>query len=169
MRSGAQVTINSFTREKLKTFARTRYEDLENFFNEYADPQGKDLQLFTRVSKKIPDVMDQLWDCFGATNSKALTNRSYILSVYLFMEELSGGGTSFPKKQQKPFMEFVLKLWRRLKDEMRQGMDRSNRELYSFETLVSSAPGEAYQIERRHAKLVEYYSYFQQHGKIKGD
>ena len=49
------------------------------------------------------------------------------------------------------------------------GFDRKNRELYSFETLVSSAPGERYQIERRHEKLAEYYAYFRETGRIKGD
>ena len=34
----AQICINSFTREKLKSFARTRYDDLLNFFSEYEDP-----------------------------------------------------------------------------------------------------------------------------------
>ncbi len=47
-------------------------------------------------------------------------------------------------------------------------MDRKNRELYTFETLISSAPGEKYQIERRHQKMSEYYAYFGRTGKIKG-
>ena len=83
----AQICINSFKREKLREFAGTRYRDLESFFGEYADPRGKDLELFNVRSKRISETMDQLSECFGA-NAKNLRNRSYILSIYLFMEEL---------------------------------------------------------------------------------
>ncbi len=84
----AQICLNSFTREKLKTFARTRYEDLLHFFKEYEHPQGKDLDFFKDKGKKISGVMDDLWVAFG-DRAKQLKNRSYILSVYLFFEELS--------------------------------------------------------------------------------
>ncbi len=66
-------------------------------------------------------------------------------------------------------MDFVFKLWRRLREEISAGFDRKNKELYTFETYLSSAPGEKYQIERRHEKLREYYAYFSKTGKIKGD
>ena len=49
----AQICINSFNREKGGSFARTRYDDLEHFFNEYVDPKGKDLELFDKQSKTI--------------------------------------------------------------------------------------------------------------------
>lgn len=159
----AQICINSFTREKLKTFARTRYDDLIQFFDEYADPQGKDLERFRKRSKEIPDVLDLLWETFGE-KAEELRNRSYILSIYLFVEENGLG-----KNEQKQFSNFVFLLWKRLKEEARLGMDRKNRELYSFQSLLSSAPGEQYQIERRHGKLKEYYEYFKARQKIKGD
>ncbi len=164
----AQICINSFTKEKLKSFARTRYDDLLHFFSEYADPQGKDLELFKKESTKIVDVIDQLWECFGE-DTPNLKNRSYILSIYLFVEELVTKGGNLSKKEQKIFSDFVFRLWKRLREEMRMGIDRKNRELYSFETLLSSAPGEEYQIARRHEKLGEYYNHFKETGKIKGD
>ena len=164
----AQISINSFRKEKLNEFSRTRYENLEHFFNEYADPKGKDLELFNLQSKKISEVMDRLWECFGG-NAKNLKNRSYILSIYLFVEELISQEHDFSEREHKIFSKFVFKLWERLKEEARLGMDRINRELYSFQTLLSSAPGEAYQIERRHKKLSEYYEHFKQTGKIKDD
>jgi hypothetical protein len=164
----AQICINSFTRAKVREFARTRYEDLLAFFEEYERPQGKDLQFFQRQTKSISAVLDQLWACFGDA-TKRLRNRSYALSVYLFFEELCAGTGSLPLKDQRTFVDFVFKLWKRLRDEISAGFDRKNRELYVFETLVSSAPGEKYQIERRHLKLAEYYDHFKRTGKIKGD
>lgn len=165
---GAQICINSFTREKIGLFARTRYDDLIYFFREYEHPQGKDRSFFQSKTKKISDVMDKLLKCFG-DNAKKLRNRSYILSVYLFFEEMVEKDAALSEKDQKTFANFVFKLWERLRQEIGAGIDRKNRELYSFETLVSSAPGEKYQIERRHEKLREYYDHFANTGKIKGD
>ncbi len=164
----AQICINSFTRVKLGFFARTRYEDLLQFFQEYEHPQGKDLQFFQEAGKKIIIVMDQLTACLG-DRTKQLRNRSYILSVYLLFEELANEGKVGSPKEQRIFARFVFELWRRLKEEIKAGMDRKNRELYAFETLVSSAPGEKYQIERRHQKMSEYFKHFRETEKIKGD
>ena len=164
----AQICINSFNRKKLGSFARTRYEDLEHFFSEYVDPKGQDLGLFNMQSKRISDVLDQLSECFGG-NTKNLRNRSYILSIYLFMEELVGKEGKLSVREQKTFSNFASQLQKRLREESKLGMDRKNRELYSFQTLLSSAPGEAYQIERRHQKLGGYFEHFEKTGKIKGD
>ncbi len=164
----AQICINSFTRAKLSLFARTRYDDLLHFFGEYESPQGKDLTLFNEESKKILVVLDQLWTCFG-NKTENLKNRSYILSIYLFVEELVDQSGPLSKKECKTLSDYVFKLWRRLREETRLGMDRTNRELYSFQTFLSSAPGEVYQIEGRHKKLSEFYAHFKRTGKIKGD
>jgi hypothetical protein len=163
---GAQICINSFSREKIGSFSRTRYEDLQFFFKEYEHPQGADLQFFRDQTKKILGVLDGLWQCFD-NRTKELNNRSYILSVYLLFEEI--GANIKSQKEKQGFVDFAFKLWNRLKQEVKAGIDRKNRELYVFETMLSSAPGERYQIERRHQKLLEYYEYFSTTGKIKGD
>jgi hypothetical protein len=164
----AQICINSFSRAKLREFSRTRYDDLLHFFTEYADPRGPDLALFTAQSAKIASTLDQLWKCLGE-DARQLRNRSYILSIYLFVEELVAQSGDLSKRECKSFADFVAQLWKRLKEEMRLGVDRKNRELYSFETLLSSAPGEEYQIKRRHERLADYYSHYKDKGKIKGD
>ena len=164
----AQICINSFTRAKLQSFARTRYDDLLHFFGEYSDPKGKDRDLFDAQSESITQVMDQLFKCFGE-KTKELRNRSFILSIYLFIENVFREGGDFSKIEQETFSKFVFLLWRRLRAEARLGLDRENRELYSFQTLLSSAPGEEYQIARRHRKLTEYYENFKSTGKIPGD
>lgn len=163
---GAQLSINSFARAKLGSFSRTRYEDLQFFFKEYEHPQGSDLEFFRKQSKRILEVLDDLWQCF-ADRTRELSNRSYILSVYLVFEQLRDGVSS--PKDRKTFVDFVFGLWTRLRQEVSKGIDRKNRELYAFETMLSSAPGERYQIERRHQKLIEYYEHFKRTGKIKGD
>src|SRR5260370_5456105 len=42
----AQICINSFGRKRAATFKRTRWEDLRDFFHEYAHPHGIDSELF---------------------------------------------------------------------------------------------------------------------------
>jgi len=162
----AQVAINSFTRAKNGQFSRTRYEDLISFFYEYESPRGADLELFRKQTKTITAVLDGLADSFGDRVGD-LTNRSYILSVYLLFEEVRGSLRS--RADRGSFAEFVLALWNRLRQEIKAGFDRKNRELYVFETMVSSAPGERYQIERRHQKLLEYFAHFTKTSKIMGD
>ena len=162
----AQIAINSFMRAKLQAFARTRYEDLLYFFEEYGRPHGADLNFFREQSKKILSVLDGLWECFEE-RSNQLSSRSYILSIYFLFEKFRDSLRS--DKSKDNFVKFVFALWRRLREEIGAGFDRKNRELYVFETMLSSAPGEKYQIERRHQKLIEYYEYFMAAEKIKGD
>lgn len=162
----AQIAINSFTRKKVNAFARTRYEDLIFFFKEYERPQGADLELFDAQSEVIRSALDDLRSSFGKKASE-FRNRSYVLSIYLVFEELRGELEGVADK--KEFARFALELWRRLRAEMKAGFDRKNRELYVFETKLSSAPGERYQIEARHQLLVEYFEVFRDTGRIKGD
>ena len=106
----AQIAINSFSLQKTSSFARTRYDDLLHFFSEYAAPQGKDLALFKEASAQIVAVLTWLWGCFGA-EARDLKNRSYILSLYLFVEELAVKKKELSgKDEQKVFREFVFKL-----------------------------------------------------------
>ena len=86
----AQIAINSFTRAKQGSSARTRYEDLLSFFQEYARPTGHDIELFRKQSKAILATLDGLWNCFGERTSE-LSNRSDVLSVYLLFEDIGGG------------------------------------------------------------------------------
>ena len=87
--------------------------------------------------------------------------------MYLVFEELRTSLRSRPEREK--FVEFVFALWARLREEISAGFDRKNRELYVFETMLSSAPGERYQIERRHQKLLEYYEHFLKTARVKGD
>jgi hypothetical protein len=163
----AQIAINMFSLEKSKTFSRTRAEDLLPFFDEYEKPVGADAALFKKVTKRIIEVADKLSEDFGA-RAADLKNRSYILSVYLLYHQLEADGGLAAAAARRKYVEFSLTLWRELKDEAKRGIDRKNRELYAFENLVSSAPGERYQIERRNDSMAKYFAVFQRNGKLPG-
>ena len=158
----AQICINSFSRAQLGgSFARTRYEDLLDFFKAYAHPTGKDRVFFNQQTKKITTVIDQLWRALGE-DTATFSNRSYLLSVYLLFEELADEDGKVSEKVKKEFAEFVVTLWSQLKEEAKKGFNRTDEELYRFQTYLSSAPTERYQIEHRHNELKKYYEHFKE-------
>ena len=161
----SQIAINSFSRKNVGTFSRTRYEDLLFFFQQYAHPRGPDAELFENQTLKIVEVLDGLWSCFG-DRAADLKNRSYILSVFLLFEEI--GDDLASQADRDRFRDFVLTLWERLKKEAKAGMDRQNRDLFEFDSMLSSAPGERYQIDRRHSKFLDFYEHYREGESILG-
>jgi hypothetical protein len=165
----AQICINSFKRAKTKSFYRTRYEDLEYFFKDYKKVTGDELKFFNERCEHIIRVLNIIYKHFEP-EIKVLKNRSFILSLYLFVEELV---PTLAKKEMDKVMqdlvEFTPMFLKRLKEESKKGFDRENKDLYSFESYLSNAPGEKYQIENRDNKLKEFFEYYQKVGKIMGD
>jgi hypothetical protein len=164
----AQIAINMFYLDKSNMFSRTRSEDLMPFFEEYERPLAEDAVRFKRVTKRMMEVADKLDNAFGSRASE-LKNRSYILSAFLLFHQMDSDGAMATPAARKKFVEFTLGLWKALKEEAKRGIDRKNRELYMFENLVSSAPGERYQIERRHDSMAKYFATFQRNGKLPGE
>jgi hypothetical protein len=165
----AQICINSFRKAKLKTFSRTRYEDLYYFFREYKEVTGKEKQFFEERCKHILNVLSLLDDYFK-DKAKNLRNRSLILSIYLFIEDFYEHDKNVLKKIMPLIVAFTMKIIERLKEEAKLGIHRQNEELYRLESYLSNAPGEKYQIKKRHDKLAELFEYFLKNkSKIKGD
>ena len=165
---GAQIAINAFSKHKTGSFARTRYEDLRHFFEEYENPKGASGKIFVIETKRIVTVLNFLAQCLGRRIAE-LNGRSYILSIYLLTDWLIETVDVTRPREGKKLAEFILAIRKRLKEEAKKGIDRTNREIYELQTMLSSAAGEKYQIERRHNKLVEHYTFYKRNGKIKGD
>lgn len=165
----AQICINSYHKAKSNTFFRTRFNDLEDFFMAGKDPKAKELDFLNNRFASILSTLSIL-DKYFANKGHLLKNRSFVLSIYLFVEGLMGGkspgeiGEIVPK-----FVKFTELFLRRLKEEIKAGFQRQNKELYDFQSYLSNAPGERYQIERRHKGLGEFFTYYLSKGKIKGD
>ncbi len=164
----AQICINSFSKTIINDFSRTRYEDLDYFFETFKTISGNELKIFDAKCKHILSVLDVLRDNFGE-KANELRNRSFILSVYLFVEELVGKQKNEIKEIMSDFVTFSIDLLKRLKAEAKLGFQRKNEVLYIFESYLSNAPGEKYQIENRHKKLKELFEYYRDKRKIKGD
>jgi hypothetical protein len=165
----AQICINSFSSSKLKTFSSTRYEDLYYFFREYRELTGTEKIFFDERCQHIKNVLDIL-DKYFKDVAKLLRNRSFILSIYLFVENLYEEDKKELDKAMPLIVPFTMKILERLKEEAKLGIQRKNEELYRFESYLSNAPGEKYQIEKRHDRLIELFGYYLENkGKIKGD
>lgn len=165
----AQICINSFRKAKLKTFSRTRYEDLYYFFREYREVTGAEKKFFEKRCNHIINVLTIL-DNYFKDEAKHLRNRSFILSIYLFIEDHYEYDEKALKKAMPLIVSFTMILLKRLKEEAKLGIHRQNEELYRLESYLSNAPGEKYQINNRHEKLIKLFEYFLKHkGIIKGD
>ena len=130
----AQICINSFRRGKLHTFSRTRYEDLYYFFREYKEISGNEEIFFEERCKHIMDVLDVLSSGFK-DKAGDLRNRSFILSIYLFVEELYEQNDKKLKGKMPFIVSFAMKLLDRLKEEAKLGIHRKNEELYRLDLI----------------------------------
>lgn len=163
----AQLCINLFSREKLNAFSRTRYEDLQQFFRDYRNPIGDDRERFEKVSSRTRKLLTTLDHVFGES-ARELNNRSYVLSLCLLFDELRENEATQNGSEDAAFVDFALEVWRELKREKSLGIERQNKDLFEFQGMVSSAPGEKYQIARRHEKLKEFYEHYQVHQEVLG-
>lgn len=153
----AQICINSFSIEDNNEFSRTRYEDLNYFFEEYKKLKGNELKFFNNKCNNIISVLDVL-NAFYGKKAESLRNRSFILSIYLFVEEMIKTHRKRSLDNVMPmFVEFTFKFLNRLKAEAEAGFYRKNEELYRFQSYLSNAPGEKYQIISRHRKIEEFF------------
>ena len=165
----AQICINAFRRETLNVFSRTRYEDLYYFFREYKNITESNKDMYKTNCERIIVILGLLEYLFQNV-IEDLRNRSFILSLYLFVEELyKQDGETEVRGLKEKLVSFIGMLLLRLKEESKRGLGRTNKELYEFESFLSNAPGEKYQIQKRHDKLFELYKYYSIRNKIKGD
>lgn len=164
---GAQIVINAFSKHKMDSFARTRYEDLQHFFQEYKNPKGDALTFFSTQTQRIEDTLNFLSQCLRDRINE-LNGRSYVLSIYLFTDEVRETVSPTSKKDREELADFILTLRKRLKEDAKKGVDRTNREIYELQTMLSSSAGEKYQIARRHNKLFLLYDFYKVKGEIKG-
>lgn len=165
----AQICINSYHKAKSNTFFRTRFDDLEEFFMAGRDPKGKEQRYLDRCFATILSTLNIL-DEYFTNKGHLLKNRSFVLSVYLFVEEMTKGKNQKEiKVSMTKFVKFIELFLKRLKEEINAGFKRRNENLYNFQSYLNNAPGEKYQIKRRDEELKKFFTHYLASGKIKGD
>lgn len=161
----AQIVLNEFSlrdTEELE-FHRSRFTDLQDFFQKYRRFSTEDKKTIQNIS----DNLDSLTSHFRNKVSY-ITNRAMAVSVYFFVRELLKAS---PADDIDLFVEFMEKFLRTLKWQLPQGvkMHSAYHPLVGFQTNVNQAAGEKSAIIKRHDFLREYFYYYKEHGKIKGD
>lgn len=159
----AQIVLNEFSRRDDNAFHRTRYEDLQDFFKEYDRFKDKDKETILGIKQKLAKVVG----CFG-DKLKYIHSRAIAVSVYLFVSQLLDAGRETEIKQ---FVEFFEMFLRTLKWQLPLGvqMNPAYYDMLKFQTNVTQAAGEKSAMERRHDFLREYFYYYKETQKIKGD
>ena len=71
----------------------------------------------------------------------------------MLIEQRYADDSTTLEKNMPLFVKFTIKLLKRLREETKAGIHRTNEELYKFESYLSNAPGEKYQIEKRDEQL----------------
>jgi hypothetical protein len=159
----AQIVLNEFNKRDNNTFHRSRYVDLQDFFKEYDNFTPKDKETVVSIKEKFGKI-----DKYFGDKLKHIGNRAIAVSVYLFVGQLID---TAEEKETKQFVEFFEMFLRTLKWQLPLGvqMDSAYYNLLKFQTNVTQAAGEKSAIERRHDFLGEYFYYYKQTKKIKGD
>lgn len=159
----AQIVLNEFSRRDDNTFHRTRYEDSQDFFKQYDRFTSKDKETILRIKWKLEKITDYFGGKLAYIGSRAIA-----VSIYLFVSQLLDTGK---EKEIKQFIEFFELFLRTLKWQLPLGvqMHPVYYDLLKFQTNVTQAAGEKSAIERRHNFLGEYFHYYKETQKIKGD
>jgi hypothetical protein len=159
----AQIVLNEFSKRDNDAFHRSRYVDLQGFFKEYDKFAPEDKETVLSIKQKFDKI-----DKYFGNKLEHIENRAIAVSVYIFVSQLLDTGKEAEIKQFVEFFEIFL---RTLKWQLPLGvqMQPAYYDLLKFQTNVTQAAGEKSAIERRHNFLGEYFYYYKENKKIKGD
>jgi len=159
----AQIVLNAFNKRDNNAFHRSRYVDLQDFFKEYDKFTPKDEETVLSIKQRFEKIVQY----FG-NKLQYIKNRAIAVSVYLFVSQLLD---TEKETEIKQFIEFFELFLRTLKWQLPLGvqMHKAYYDLLKFQTNVTQAAGEKSAIERRHNFLGEYFYYYKETKKIKGD
>lgn len=159
----AQIVLNEFSRRDDNNFHRSRYVDLQDFFKEYDKFTPKDEETVLSIKQRFEKIVQY----FG-NKLQYIKNRAIAVSVYLFVSQLMD---TDKEKEIKQFVEFFDMFLRTLQWQLPLGVQMHSAywDLLKFQTNVTQAAGEKSAIERRHNFLGEYFYYYKETKKIKGD
>lgn len=160
----AQIALNFYSRNLTGDFHTSRYLDLQEFFKARSKFNDQD----TALTQQIREILDKIRKHFQE-RLRLVNNRAIAVSIFLFISELIEQNR---EKEIDRFIGFFVKFIQTLKWQIPLGVDMhpSYHDLLKrFQTYVTQAAGEKYAIQRRHEFWREYFDYYKQENKIKGD
>ncbi len=154
----AQICNNSAFINKTDEFRNSKYEDLEILYR-----VNKDFNLEGDSAKNILHVLNVLDEMFGVRAAE-ITNRASAVSIYLMVEEMSINNTLQGKEGL--IRDFYLGFLSELRDEVRLGIDATNRFLLLYQNRVIQAADSRTAMGERHDRLQEAFEYYLGSGSI---
>ena len=159
----AQIVLNFFSKKETGSFHRSRYLDLQDFFKQYSKFNPKDKEMIREI-KQILDLIEK----YFKEKLNFISNRAIAVSVFLFVCELI---EQHKENEIEQFIVFFIKFLKTLKWQIPKGvqMDEPYYDLLKFQTYVTQAAVEKSAIQKRHDFWHEYFHYYKEERKIKGD
>jgi Protein of unknown function DUF262 len=162
--TAAQIAANFFTRRLRREFTRVRFIDLQEFLKAYSTFNAGAKQTADRLRARL----NQIYSLLEARPTLGVKNRAMGISLFFFLDQLIETDND---RRVPEFLDFFQLFLGRLKEQVEKGfnIDPQYRDLLKFQTYISQAAVEKYAIENRHRFLEEYFDYYLQQKKIKGD
>lgn len=162
--TASQIAINFFSLNKKEGYKRARFVDLQEFFKNYQKFDDQDSEIAGLLYTRLDETYKSITENGGLT----LKNRAMGISTFFFINKLIADGKN---DKVKPFVEFLKLFLVRLKEQVEKGIDieARYRDLLKFQTYISQAAVEKYAVENRQKFLEEYFEFYLDKGKIKGD
>lgn len=154
----AQICNNSAFINKTEEFRNSKYEDLEILYR-----VNKDFDLESDSAKNVLNVLNVLDEMFGVRAAE-ITNRASAVSIYFMVEEMSINNTLQGKEGL--IRDFYLGFLSELRDEVRLGIDATNRFLLLYQNRVIQAADSKTAMGERHDRLQEAFEYYLGSGSI---
>jgi hypothetical protein len=159
----SQIVINVFSLHLEDSFHRARFDDLQDFYKQYASHSIDDKKLI----KEITSDLDKIKKLFKE-KLKVISNRALAVSIFLICRELILNKKEGSMPIFVDFIELFLKTYRW---QIKKGvlMDEAYYDFLKFQTNITQAAAEKTAIEKRHNFLKEYFYHYTKTKEIKGD
>lgn len=145
----AQICNNSAFINKADTFRNSKYEDLAIMYTVH-----KDFDVESDPAKNIMRILTILDEMFGVRAAE-ITNRASVVSVYLMVEEMYLNNSL--QGQEGLVGGFYLEFLKQLRNEVKLGIDATDRFLLLYQSRVIQAADSRTAIAERHDRLKEAF------------
>ena len=154
----AQICNNSRYINHSQDFRNSKYEDLEILYRSKADldPSGDEVI-------GINQELDNLDGIFG-TSASLITNRASVVSIFMWVEELSEQEEL--RGKEGVIKTFYLRFLEAVRDEAKAGLDATSRFLLSYQSRINQAADTKVAVRERHRMIKEAFDHYVVTGSI---
>ncbi len=154
----AQICNNSTYLNHSQDFRNSKYEDLEILYRSRAD-----FDLNGTEAIGINKNLENLDTIFGLSAAQ-ITNRASVVSIFLWVEELSEQGELHGN--EKTIKNFYPRFLEAVRDEARAGLDATNRFLLSYQSRINQAADTKVAVRERHRMVKQAFEHYVATGSI---